>query len=98
MTFNMLAELSARRLRAILVSGGLQWPFALWLRFTLLGGWHDYRNRYLSDRQFCRVGSYRQVHSLRHGGRMTILDYLGLVLICLAAIAVAGICVARVLK
>lgn len=29
---------------------------------------------------------------------MTILDYLGLVLICLAAIAVAGICVARVSK
>ena len=29
---------------------------------------------------------------------MNILEYLGLVLICLAAIAVAGICVARVLK
>ncbi len=29
---------------------------------------------------------------------MTILDYLGLVLICLAAIAVAGYCIARVTK
>jgi len=96
MTFNMLAALSARHLRAIHEPGGLQWPFALWLRFTLLGGWHDYRNRYLSDRQFCRVGSYRQVHSLRHGGRMSALEYIGLGTICLAAAYVVGWCIAKI--
>ena len=92
MTFNTLAELSARRLRAIHELGGLQWPFALWLRFTLLG------ERYEHHRRSNRLRHH--VACADHYGRsdVTILDYLGLVLICLAAIAVAGICVARVSK
>ena len=96
MTFNTLVALSARRLRAIHEPGGLRWPFALWLRFTLLGERHDYRNRYLSDRQLCRCSSYRQVHSLRHGGRMSALEYIGLGTICLAAAYVVGWCIAKI--
>ena len=92
MTFNTLVALSARRLRAIHELGGLQWPFALWLRFTLLGERHEHHHR--SNRVRHHVAS-----ADHHGGSdVSILEYLGLVLVCLAAIAVVGYCIARVTK
>jgi len=36
------------------------------------------------------------VHSLRHGGRMSALEYIGLGTICLAAAYVVGWCIAKI--
>ena len=90
MTFNTLAALSARHLRAIHEPGGLQWPFALWLRFTLLG------ERYEHHRRSNRLRHHVACADHHGGADVSALEYLGLGAICLAAAYVVGWCIAKI--